>query len=135
MLRQGFPLVRRHNNFFLKFNRPKSDNIMKAAIWCFPLLILTLTGCQNDYYSLKDFQTVRKIDSHVHINNDRGTFEEQAIKDNFRLVTLNTDHSDSASVSQQLANALISTVKYPRKVFYAATFHFDTAGWNTDDWS
>ena len=108
---------------------------MKTVIRCFTLLILTFTGCQNDYYSSKDFQAVLKIDSHVHINSDRGCFEDQAIKDNFRLITLNTDHSDSASVSEQLGYALISTGKYPGKVFYAAAFHFDTAGWNTDEWS
>jgi predicted TIM-barrel fold metal-dependent hydrolase len=108
---------------------------MKTRIACFIFLILIFTGCQNNYYTSKDYQTVLKIDAHVHINSDRGCFEGQAIKDNFRLITLNTDHSDSASVSQQLDYALLSIKKYPGKVYYAATFHFDTTGWETDDWS
>ncbi len=108
---------------------------MKTRIASFIFLILILSGCQNNYYRLKDYQAVLKIDSHVHINSDRGCFEDQAIKDNFRLVTLNTDHSDSSAVIQQLDYALLSTKKYPGKVFYAATFHFDTAAWGTDDWS
>ena len=108
---------------------------MNARIPCFIVLILIFAGCQNNYYALKDYQTVLKIDSHVHINSDRACFEDQALRDNFRLITLNTDHSDSSAVRQQLDYAITSTGKYPGKVFYAATFHFDTAGWETDEWS
>jgi hypothetical protein len=108
---------------------------MKTRIACFIFLILIFAGCQNNYYTSKDYQTVLKIDSHVHINSDRGCFEDQAIKDNFRLITLNVDHSDSTEIKRKLGYALISTKKYPGKVFYAATFLFDTAGWETDEWS
>jgi hypothetical protein len=108
---------------------------MKTRIACFIYLIVILAGCQNNYYTLKDYQSVLKIDSHVHINSDRGYFEDQAIIDNFGLITLITDHSDSAAVKQQLDYALIAAKKYPGKVFYAATFHFDTTGWETDDWN
>jgi len=108
---------------------------MKTGIAFFIFLILIFLGCQSDYYTLEDYQTVLKIDAHVHINSDRACFEDQAIRDNFRLITLNTDHSDSSAVRQQLDYALISKGKYPGKVFYAATFHFDTAGWETDEWN
>ena len=99
------------------------------------ILLIAFTQCQNNYYSLKDYQSVLKIDSHVHIDSDKGFFEDQAIQDNFRLITLNVDHSDSASVKQQLDWALISEKKYPGKVFYGATFYFDTTGWGTAAWS
>ena len=108
---------------------------MKTRIACFIFLILIFAGCQSDYYTLEDYRTVLKIDAHVHINSDRACFEDQAIRDNFRLITLNTDHSNSSAVRQQLDYALISKGKYPGKVFYAATFHFDTAGWETDEWN
>jgi hypothetical protein len=108
---------------------------MKTRVTLFIFLILIFAGCRNNYYTSEDYQTVLKIDSHVHINRDRGCFEDQAIKDNFRLITLNTDHSDLSAVKQQLDYALMSAKKYPGKVFYAATFHFDTAGWETDEWS
>ena len=108
---------------------------MKTRITLFIFLMLIFAGCRNNYYTSEDYQTVLKIDSHVHINSDRGCFEEQAIKDNFSLITLNTDHSDSSAVKQQLDYALISIKKYPGNVFYAATFHFDTAGWETDEWN
>lgn len=108
---------------------------MKTRSAYFVLVILALAGCQSKYYSAKDYQSVLKIDSHVHINSDKGFFEDQAFKDNFRLITVNVDHSDSIAVKQQLDYALLSTKKYPGKVFYAATFYFDTAGWRTDEWS
>jgi hypothetical protein len=96
---------------------------------------LILAGCKNSYYSMDDFQSVPKIDSHVHINSDKGVFENQAVKDYFRLITLNVDHSDSNAVKQQLDYSLLSVKKFPGKVFYGATFYFDTAGWGTDQWS
>ncbi len=99
------------------------------------LVLLAVTGCRKSYYTLADFGSVPKIDAHVHINNDRGYFENQAEKDNFRLITLNVDHSDSAAVEQQLAWSLQSAKKFPGRVFYGATFWFDTAGWGTPGWS
>jgi predicted TIM-barrel fold metal-dependent hydrolase len=95
---------------------------------------LAYPGCQSKYYASDDFKSVLKIDSHVHIDSDKGYFEDQAEKDNFLLLTLNVDHSDSASVKQQLDKALISVRKHPGRVFYGATFYFDTAGWGTETW-
>ena len=108
---------------------------MKIRLILLTAAISVFTGCQSDYYSEKDFESVLKIDSHVHINNDKGYFEDQAIKDNFFLITLNVDHSDSLSVQKQLEWALTSSKKYPGRVFYGATFYFDTTAWGTADWS
>ena len=108
---------------------------MKIRIFSFILISAIFSGCKNDFYSLKDFQSVLKIDSHVHISGYGGFFEEQAAKDNFILLTLNVDHSDSTSVIHQHDWALSSIQKHPGKVFYGATFYFDTAGWGTDSWS
>jgi len=108
---------------------------MKTRIILFIIALLAFAGCQSNYYTGKDFQSVPKIDSHVHINSDKGFFEDQAVQDNFRLITLNVDHSDSASVKHQLEWALRSVQKYPGKVFYGATFYFDTAGWGSEAWT
>jgi len=99
------------------------------------ILQLIIVSCQGNFYSEEDFSSLLKIDSHVHLNSDKGYFEDQAIKDNFRLITLGVDHSDSVSVKQQLDYALLSTNKYPGRVFYGATFYFDTAGWKSNNWS
>jgi hypothetical protein len=108
---------------------------MRPGILQLILVMMTFSSCQINYYSQEDFQVIPKIDAHVHLNSDKGYFENQAIKDNFELITLNVDHSDSGSVKHQLDYALISVKKYPGKVFYGATFHFDTLGWGTENWS
>ena len=107
---------------------------MKTRTIFFISALLLFSRCQSGYFTSEDYQSVLKIDSHVHINSDRGFFEDQAIKDNFLLITLNVDHSDSAAVQKQLGWALASVKKYPGRVFYAATFYFDTVGWGTDKW-
>ena len=98
-------------------------------------MILSASGCGDKYYSESDFSSVLKIDSHIHINSNKGYFEEQAIKDNFILITLGVDHGDSANIQRQQENATFSAGKYPGRVFYGPTFLFDTAGWGTDSWS
>ena len=108
---------------------------MKLLIIILFFAVISLTGCQNQFYTVEDFQSVKKIDSHVHLNSDKGFFEDQAIKDNFMLITIGVDHSDSVSVNQQLAWELNSVKKYPGKVFYGPTFYFDTTGWGTETWS
>jgi predicted TIM-barrel fold metal-dependent hydrolase len=108
---------------------------MKITIVHIIVVSLAIAGCQNNFYDSEDYQSVLKIDSHVHLSNNRGFFEEKAIKDNFLLITLNVDHSDSLSVKKQHDRALMSVQKFPGKVFYGATFHFDTAGWGTELWS
>lgn len=108
---------------------------MKIRLSILIIALLAFTRCQSDYYNEKDFQSVLKIDSHVHISGDGGFFEEQASKDNFVLLTINVDHSDSAAVIHQHEWALSSVRKHPGKVFYSAAFYFDTAGWGTDSWS
>jgi hypothetical protein len=99
------------------------------------LLSAAITGCQSEYYSEKDFQSVPKIDSHFHINSERGFAENQAIKDSFGLITIVVDHSDSLAIKDQLKFALSSVKRFPGKVFYATSFYFDTAGWGTESWS
>jgi Amidohydrolase len=108
---------------------------MKRRIVYLIFVLFIIGGCKNNYFTLKDYQSVLKIDSHAHIDTDKGFFEEQAVKDNFRLISPNVDHSDSAAVEQQLDIVLRAEKKYPGKVYYAATFYFDTAGWGTESWS
>ena len=108
---------------------------MKIKLIISVLFILALSACGNRFYSEEDFSTVLKIDSHIHINSDQGIFEEQAIKDNFILITLNVDHGDSMNIRNQIENALLSVQKHPGRVFYGPAFLFDTIGWGTDDWS
>jgi len=108
---------------------------MRNTITYIIFALLITTGCRNNYFTKDDYQSVLKIDSHAHIDTDKGFFEEQAIKDNFRLLTINVDHSDSAEIALQHEIALNSLKRYKGTVYYAATFYFDTAGFGTENWS
>ncbi len=108
---------------------------MKIRIVSIISAALIVSGCTTNYYSRSDFHSVLKIDSHAHIDTDKGFFEEQAVKDNFRLLTINVDHSDSVAVIHQHDLALNAIKKYPKNVYYAATFYFDTVGFGTESWS
>jgi predicted TIM-barrel fold metal-dependent hydrolase len=108
---------------------------MKIRITYFIFIILALAGCNSGYYSEEDYPSVLKIDSHIHINSDDGAFEDQAAKDNFLLITLNVDHSDSSGIRKQYNYAVSASKKHSGRVFYAPTFLFDTIGWGTEAWS
>jgi predicted TIM-barrel fold metal-dependent hydrolase len=108
---------------------------MKINILLLATLFPCFLSCQNRYYTEEDFGSVLKVDSHIHINSDDGIFEDQAAKDNFILITLGVDHSDSANVRMQFDFAVSSARKHNGKVFFGPTFFFDTAGWGTKEWS
>ena len=108
---------------------------MKSIFTLLLLLTIMSSGCTNNYYTDADFVLVKKIDSHIHINSDDGVFEGQAESDNFVLITLNVDHSDSAVIRSQYNYAVRSAEEYPGRVFFGPTFFFDTAGWHTEKWS
>jgi predicted TIM-barrel fold metal-dependent hydrolase len=108
---------------------------MKTTLIFLILITFLLAACRNNFYTEADYQKVLKIDAHVHINSDKGYFEDQAIKDKFKLITINVDHSDSLAVKEQLKNALLAKQRNPADVFYSATFFFDTTNLDSDNWS
>lgn len=108
---------------------------MRRAILIAFCSCLFLPGCRKNFYSEKDFPSVLKIDSHIHIESDKGYFEATARQDNFILISLNVDHSDSAAVEEQHKYALESVKRFPGTVYYGSTFFFDTTGWGTRSWS
>ena len=108
---------------------------MRRLIVIICVSVFLLVGCTGGYYGMSDYNSVLKIDTHSHIDTDREILEKQAVKDNFRLLTINVDHSDSAAVSMQHEIAVNAIKKYPGTVYYAATFYFDTTGYGTEDWT
>lgn len=108
---------------------------MKKRYWSIILVFTVLYGCGDQYYTKADFQSALKIDSHVHIRSDDGTFEDIAASDNFILISPNVDHGDSADLRIQQAFASASARKYPSRVFFEPSFWFDTAGYGKPGWS
>jgi len=111
---------------------------MKYIWLIIPLFSLFLFSCDK-YYSIEDFTEVEKIDAHYHIYSSQNSSMEQAQKDNFRLLSINT-HSGSCErvvVAHQWLKSLYN--KYPNKFEYTTTFclnGWDEAGWteNTISW-
>jgi hypothetical protein len=108
--------------------------VRNIIIYLSPIYSLIIfTHCTDKYYSADDFYRVKKMDAHVHINTGTHFMIEQAIADNFQLLTINTDVGNDNSVSRQQIHALIQKKTYPQHIDYAATFSLD--GWQKDDWS
>ena len=108
---------------------------MKQRIVFSFLLSIILVSCQNWFYTEKDFTSVPKIDSHLHIYSDDGGIENAAAADNFLLITINVDHPGQPDIAAQHNFAVNSVKNHPGKVFYAPTFFFDTTGFGSEEWS
>src|SRR5262249_21250926 len=73
-------------------------------------------------YSLADFAKVEKIDTHVHITGDLPEFMKRAAADNFRMLDINVNYGDFASLDVQQRDAIKLSRAYPDRVAWAATF-------------
>jgi predicted TIM-barrel fold metal-dependent hydrolase len=86
----------------------------------------------ENYYSAADFRRVEKIDAHVHIHGAADRFMAQAIRDNFRILTINVDYPDFPALAEQESAAISLHRRYPGRVAFAATFsvqEFAAADW------
>lgn len=79
-----------------------------------------------------DFQKMDKIDIHCHVNTDRFAFMEQAVDDNFRILTINTDAPVGLTIEEQEEAALYQIKEYPHHLAYLTTFSLE--GWDKNDW-
>jgi len=86
----------------------------------------------GSYYSINDFVTVLKYDTHVHLNVDDTTFIKQAKADNFRLLTVNVNPAYYPPIEEQRSIAIRLVKAYPNRVAYATTFSLDN--WDSDEW-
>jgi hypothetical protein len=105
---------------------------MKTKNLIFPLLTLLVISCSSDYYSTKDFPKVEKIDAHYHIYSAENNSMEQALKDNFKLLAINTfsDNCERVINTQQQSAELLK--KNPPDFAFTATFCLD--GWDDSMW-
>lgn len=105
----------------------------------FPLivfLILFLNCCNNgtndEYYSVDDFQSIEKIDAHVHLNTDSPVVIEQGVEDNMRLITLNVA-SGRVPIERQQEVAVGLMEEHPGRLAYTTAFTMEE--WdNPDTW-
>lgn len=90
----------------------------------------------QQYYSVDDFRSVKKIDSHVHLTEDADTaFLYQAAIDNFRMLTINVYEASGMPIEQQQDFALKLIKRYPDRLAYATTFslkNYNEPGWQAE---
>jgi predicted TIM-barrel fold metal-dependent hydrolase len=95
--------------------------------------ILIVSGCGKDNYEMSDFLKIKKIDAHIHDNIDSTTFEELAIKDGFKILSINVDYPDFPNIDFQQKVAKMHLKSYPNVFAYASTFYLN--GWDEPDWA
>ncbi|MCF6332002.1 MAG: amidohydrolase [Draconibacterium sp.] len=88
-------------------------------------------SCSN-FYSMEDFALVEKIDAHYHIYSAESISMEQAKKDNFKLLAINTNSKGCERVveAHQWLKAL--KTKFPSDFEFTTTFCLD--GWDKPGW-
>ncbi|HEY6517209.1 MAG TPA: hypothetical protein VIY50_13795 [Steroidobacteraceae bacterium] len=88
---------------------------------------------QERHYSIADFARVQKVDAHMHIYGPANLLVAEAIRDRFRILTINVDNGDHGSVPRQLHDAASLRRRYPGQVAFAGTF--SAAGFTRPGWS
>ncbi|CAN5212169.1 hypothetical protein BH10PSE3_BH10PSE3_25090 [soil metagenome] len=102
-----------------------------ALLACAPLAADALPDAAT--YDVADYAKVRKFDAHVHVNVTDRAFLDQAVADNFEILSINVDYPAFPSVEHQ-ANAAHQFVKAdPKHFHYAATFSMK--GFGGEDWA
>jgi predicted TIM-barrel fold metal-dependent hydrolase len=95
----------------------------------FAALILS---CTSNYYTMEDFAKVEKTDAHYHIYSVQNNSIEQAKKDNFKLLAINTFSEDCERVTDVQKQSAELLKNYPDDFAYTATFCLD--GWDDSVW-
>ena len=73
-----------------------------------------------------------KIDIHCHVNTENPVFMKQAVKDNFRILTINTDAPLNKNIYEQQDIAVFLGKEFPGQISYLTTFSMK--GWGSNEW-
>ena len=107
---------------------------MKSLILIGLLLCVTLCGCKKDHYTVDDFPTVKKIDTHIHINSESPAIADQARADNFFMLNINVDVPESLPpLEEQQRFSLIQVKQSPDQVKFLSAFSMKN--WDSYSWA
>ncbi len=81
---------------------------------------------------MDDFKAMNKIDIHCHVNVERQAFMQQAVADNFRILSLNTDAFATLPIEEQQQIVLDQMKVFPDNLAYLTTFSMK--GWDEPGW-
>ncbi len=105
---------------------------MKTKNLILPLFASLLISCSSNYYGMEDFQKVEKIDAHYHIYSAENNTIEQAQKDNFKILAINTFSDNCQRVHDIQKQSSELRINFPADFAYTATFCLD--GWDDSLW-
>lgn len=119
---------------------------MKASIktrnWLWKLwyvvVVSFLASCYSknstgDYYSVDDFNKIKKIDVHAHLYTTSSAMAEQAKTDNLSFISINVEVPGETPIDSQQYYAVELLHKLPEDIHYVTTF--ETATINEPGWS
>jgi len=99
------------------------------------LLAVCLGSCaDSNFYSLADFDNVKKIDCHVHIETNDSSAILQAKADNFQLLTINYDDvNEGPPIEQQQQFAMKHLAQFPDLLNFTTGVSIRT--FNSNSWT
>ncbi len=84
------------------------------------------------YYTVDDFASVEKFDTHVHLNTYDTPYIKQAEADHIRLLDIVDDRPFGIPMTDQEKIAIQQTNSFRDRIFYATAF--SVSNYNSDDW-
>ncbi|CAN5336623.1 hypothetical protein BH23BAC3_BH23BAC3_02870 [soil metagenome] len=107
----------------------KTDRLLLTSYLIASMFLLAGCNTQNEeYYTLEDFSSVEKIDTHVHMNVYSPILSEQAEQDNFRLLTVNVGSPSYPDIEEQQKVARNFLHQDNSRISYLTTIPMDD--WN-----
>jgi len=99
----------------------------------FTAMIAFSTGKTESYYSVEDFQKVRKIDTHTHHNSESTALVEAGIQSNFFLLNVNVDVPSYPPLPEQIRLSILHKSQNPEHIGFLSTISLDN--WTDEDWA
>lgn len=97
-------------------------------------ITLLVSACTDSmYYSLQDFEKVRKADVHTHLFTANTAIAEQGKADNFLVLDVNLEELAILPLDRQRHMALFQQARYPRQSAFLSAF--STVGFESTDWT
>ena len=98
-----------------------------------PLVLGLLLDPEEQYYSLEDFQKVKKIDTHTHHNSESTALMEAGKENNFLLLTVNVDVPSYPLLEEQIRLSLLQKKSNPKHIDFLSTISL--ADWEDPNWA
>jgi hypothetical protein len=95
-------------------------------------VVVFTMACSTEYYSAADFPSVKKIDTHIHLNGESTALTEQAKEDNFLILTVHVDVPTYPPLDEQQRLALHQIKNAPGQIQFLTAFtlqHWESPYW------